>query len=184
MLRSEITVAVFGSRTLSFCVSAHQQSSFRREPNMPEYSQKGESIVEAVLSFDRGSLRTASACSASSGTAGNASSAAFGGNVIFGNGPSLATSPLNARADDGAAQPVDMMIVLKTPSGPVALTVAELTAQKCAYAALCKRLNAGHSYGVGHYIERFGLINTIQGANQPFGDGWGKDVWSGMGVLE
>ena len=151
---------------------------------MPEYFQKGESIVEAVLHIDRGGLRTASACSASSGTAGNASSAAFGGNVIFGNGPSLATSPLNARADDGAAQPVNMTIVLKTPSGPVALTVAEFTAQKCAYATLIKRLNAGHSYGVGHYIERFGLINTIQGANQTLGDGWGKDVWSGMGVLE
>ena len=180
----DITVAAFGSSTLSFCVSAHQQSSLRREPHMPEYSQKGASIVGAVLSIDRGGLRTASACSASSGTACSASSAALGGNVIFGNGPSPATSPLNARADDGAAQPVDMAICLKTPSGPVTLTWAEFTAQKCAYAALVQRLNVGHSYGMLRYIESFGLINTIQGANHPSGDGWGKDVWSGMGVLE
>ena len=49
---------------------------------MPEYFQKGASIVEAVLRIDRGGLRIASACNASSGTAGNASAAASAGNVI------------------------------------------------------------------------------------------------------
>ena len=100
---------------------------------MPEYSQKGASIMEAVLRIDRGGLRIASARNASSGTAGNASAAASAGNVISGNAPPLATSPMNATADDGAAQPVNMTIVLKTPSGPVALTVPEFTAQVCLY---------------------------------------------------
>ena len=125
---------------------------------MPEYYQNGASIVEPVLRIDRGGLRIASDSNASSGTAGNDFAAASAGIVISGNGSPLATTPLNATHDDGAAQPVNMTIVLKTPSGPVALTVAEFTAQKCAYATLVKCLNAGHSYGVGHYIERFGLL--------------------------
>jgi hypothetical protein len=151
---------------------------------MPEYSQTGAAIVEPLLRIDRGNLRMASARNVASGTAVNASAGASAGSVLSGNSSPLAMPPSNATAYNGAAQPLNMTIELRTPSGPVALTSAEFVAQQHAYADLVRRLNAGHSYEVGQYIERFGLINSTQRANLPYGDGWGKDVWSGMGVLQ
>ena len=151
---------------------------------MPEYSQTGAAIVEPLLRIDRGSLRLASARNVAYGTAGNASAGASAGSVLSGNSSPLAMPPANATDYNGAAQPLNMAIVLRTPSGLVSLTSAEFVAQQHAYADLVRRLNAGHSYGVVQYIERFGLINSTQRANHPYGDGWGKDVWSGMGVLQ
>ena len=147
---------------------------------MPEYSQTGAAIVERLLCIDRSSLRMAAARNVASGTAGNASAGASAGSVLSGNSSSLAMPPANATA----YKTLNMTIVLRTPSGLVSLTSAEFVAQQHAYADLVRRLNAGHSYGVEQYIERFGLINSTQRANLPYGDGWGKDVWSGMGVLQ
>ena len=140
--------------------------------------------MEPLLRIDRGSLRLASARNVAYGTAGNASAGAFAGSVLSGNSSQLAMPPATATDYNGAAQPLNMAIVLRTPSGLVSLTSAEFVAQQHAYADLVRRLNAGHSYGVEQYIERFGLINSTQRANHPYGDGWGKDVWSGMGVLQ
>lgn len=140
--------------------------------------------MEAVLCIDRSSLRMASARNASSGTAGISSVDVSAGSVLSGNSPPLAMSPSNATADNGAAQPLNMTILLETPTGPVALTTAEYVDQQRGYADLVRRLNAGRSYGVGQYIQRFGLINSTQRANHPYGDGWGKDVWNGMGFLQ
>ena len=151
---------------------------------MPEYSQTGAAIVEPLLRIDRGSLRLASARNVAYGTAGNASAGASAGSVLSGNSSPLAMPPATATDYKGAAQPLNMSIVLRTPSGLVSLTSAEFVAQQHAYADLVRRLNAGHSYGVEQYIETFGLINSTQRANHPYGDGWGKDVWSGMGVLQ
>jgi hypothetical protein len=116
--------------------------------------------VEPLLRIDRGSLRLASARNVAYGTAGNASAGASAGSVLSGNSSPLAMPPATATDYKGAAQPLNMAIVLRTPSCLVSLTSAEFVAQQHAYADLVRRLNAGHSYGVEQYIETFGLINS------------------------
>ncbi len=51
---------------------------------MPEYSQSGDSLVDAVLCIDRSGLRPKSNASARNASSGNAGSA-FAGNASAGN---------------------------------------------------------------------------------------------------
>jgi hypothetical protein len=140
---------------------------------MPEYSQSGVNITDAVLRIDRSGLRTASKSNAS---AGNASA----GNASAGNGPTSTAGNASAgnvtAGNATAGPPTACTIVLATPSGTVGLTTAQFEAQSRAYGDVVRRLNAGYSYGVGRYISEFGLIDATHQ--------WGRDVWSGMGVLQ
>jgi len=135
---------------------------------MPAYSQSGVSLTDAVLRVDRSCLRIASKSStgnASTSNAGNTTAGnASAGNTTAGNAP---TPPHPTGCTD---------IVLATPSGLVRLTSSLYEAQSHAYADVVRRLNTGHG-GVMWYISHFGLIDSTQG-------GWGRDVWSGMGVLQ
>ena len=70
--RDLLNKRLLGLVLIDITVAALAQAHFRLA------CPKGASIVGAVLRIDRGGLRTASACSASSGTAGNASAAVFG----------------------------------------------------------------------------------------------------------
>ena len=152
---------------------------------MPEYSKSGVLLVDAVERIDRSGLRPKSNASGRNASSGNAGSASAGnastGNVTAGNATAGNATAGNASAGNGPTptppRPSACTLVLLTPSGTVGLTTAEFEAQQRAYAHLARRLNAGHSYGVGRYIADFGLIDATQG-------GFGRDVWSGMGVLQ